>query len=722
MLTGYGRLEASLRETLMRDLPRIGLVAAVLVMIALFASLRRPLDVALAALVVLAEVALVLLLVRLFDVPLHAYDALVLPVLLGITVDEAMFLLHRARADGLGEAQLLATLRHEGPLVAATALTTAAGFGALAFCDFDGLRDLGRVGAIGSVCGLVVALLVVPAGLRLRPPARPRPGARAGAPGRPRPRPRARIAEPGSRMRRSGVATTSPPRRQADGSTGSRRRSPPGAGCHVPSGGLDGAGAGRGPAEARRQAAARQARSHRARRQRARRQPADKKKPDPSRPDATSAGRRAAGRSARAGGAWQAGHRAHRREPGAGPGLAPRAVIVAGPPLTDTPAPRARAGGGPGRAGRRQAPARVARPSRAAGAGRGARRARGRAGAGLAARRDRRRHATRLRRRVRRARHRLGAAARSGAGSERARVRPGAARRGGSPFLPQVPLTAFAPVRGKNFEGDVVALGVRRPRRGRHAGDRQRQPPPRDHVRLRAAQSSCRCCRDPGRTWRAPGAARAHRAGQRGRVCRSGGRRGHRRRAHRPRPERAPRRRSARGRGLRRHGGARRRRQRLHAPAGADRHRSAGRLHAGRPGAHRGLRRRSVRRLRLGASGLAARRATAFGQRASAGWSSCATTPATGRPSRPARSSRSATSIRTASPRCSAASMSWSRARTRSWCAPARGKPGAAAPRPREVARLPAAAGVQALAVCPPDGPGRAPFVVATADEIWVVR
>ncbi len=39
-----------------------------------------------------------------------------------------------------------------------------------------------------------------------------------------------------------------------------------------------------------------------------------------------------------------------------------------------------------------------------------------------------------------------------------------------------------------------------------------------------------------------------------------------------------------------------------------------------------------------------------------------------------------------------------------------------------ERARLPAAAGVHAIAVCPPDGPGPAPFVVATADEIWVVR
>lgn len=40
----------------------------------------------------------------------------------------------------------------------------------------------------------------------------------------------------------------------------------------------------------------------------------------------------------------------------------------------------------------------------------------------------------------------------------------------------------------------------------------------------------------------------------------------------------------------------------------------------------------------------------------------------------------------------------------------------------KEVLRLPAAAGVRAIAVCPPDGPGPTPFVVATTDEIWVVR
>lgn len=166
MLTGYSRLEASLRGSLQHDLPRIGLVAGLLVVLALSASLRSVRDVLIAALVVTSEIAAVLLLIRALRIPLHAYDALVIPVLLGITVDEAMFLLHRARVEA-GSDVIRETLRHEGPAIAATALTTAAGFGALGFCDFDGLRDLGLVGALGSSVGLVVALIVVPAGLRL---------------------------------------------------------------------------------------------------------------------------------------------------------------------------------------------------------------------------------------------------------------------------------------------------------------------------------------------------------------------------------------------------------------------------------------------------------------------------------------------------------------------------------------------------------------------------
>jgi uncharacterized protein len=166
IITGYSRLETNLRDSLRHDLPRIALVAAVLVALALAAALRRTRDVVIAAFVVVGEIAAVLVVFRVADVPLHVYSALVLPVLLGITVDEAMFLLHRASETPGGDA-IAATLRDEGPPIAATALTTAAGFGALVFADFDGLRDLGMAGALGSSAGLLMALTIVPVGLRL---------------------------------------------------------------------------------------------------------------------------------------------------------------------------------------------------------------------------------------------------------------------------------------------------------------------------------------------------------------------------------------------------------------------------------------------------------------------------------------------------------------------------------------------------------------------------
>jgi predicted RND superfamily exporter protein len=162
-VTGYTRLEGGLKETLAHDLPRIGLAALLLVAIALGASLRSLRDVILAATTLAVAIAVVALCMRLFHVPWHAYDALVIPVLLGITMDEAMFLLYAAREGNSIEH----ALREQGPLVVATALTTSAGFGALLACKFEGLFDVGAVGAIGSMAGVVAALLVVPAGLAL---------------------------------------------------------------------------------------------------------------------------------------------------------------------------------------------------------------------------------------------------------------------------------------------------------------------------------------------------------------------------------------------------------------------------------------------------------------------------------------------------------------------------------------------------------------------------
>lgn len=160
--TSLRDLERGLRDALARDLPRVLAAAGAIVVMALMTTLRSLRAVALAGLVLVVELALVLVLTRAFGVRWHVYDALVLPILLGITLDEAMFLLEAADRRPVGE-----VIAAQAPLGAATALTTSAGFAALVTCRFDGLRDMGAVGAIGSAVGLVAAFVVIPAGLRL---------------------------------------------------------------------------------------------------------------------------------------------------------------------------------------------------------------------------------------------------------------------------------------------------------------------------------------------------------------------------------------------------------------------------------------------------------------------------------------------------------------------------------------------------------------------------
>ena len=163
VLTGFADLEVSLKDTMRRDLPRVLLAAFAMVVVVLGLSLRKVSAIALAVLVLVVEIAIVLLLSRVLGVRWHVYDALVLPVLLGITLDEALFLLEATKR----KASVDQALAEQAPLAATTALTTAAGFGALVVCRFGGLVDVGKVGALGSAAGLLCALVVIPAGFRL---------------------------------------------------------------------------------------------------------------------------------------------------------------------------------------------------------------------------------------------------------------------------------------------------------------------------------------------------------------------------------------------------------------------------------------------------------------------------------------------------------------------------------------------------------------------------
>jgi predicted RND superfamily exporter protein len=170
VITSFDAIDVALRQVLGRDLVLVGGVALVVVAVAMRFALRSAAHAVVAIATLACEMGAVGLVMRLLAVRWHVFDALVLPVLFGVTIDESMFLLHAARTRSMSDA-----MRTQGPLVAATALTTAAGFAALVACRFDGLRDLGAVGAIGVLAGLLSALVVVPAMVLLLPGGSPQP-------------------------------------------------------------------------------------------------------------------------------------------------------------------------------------------------------------------------------------------------------------------------------------------------------------------------------------------------------------------------------------------------------------------------------------------------------------------------------------------------------------------------------------------------------------------
>ncbi|HXN33114.1 MAG TPA: MMPL family transporter, partial [Polyangiaceae bacterium] len=160
VITGFDSIDRGLREALDRDLGVVGGAALVIVAVGLRLALRSARHTLVALATLVCELGVVGLAMRVLAVRWHVYDALVVPVLFGVTIDESMFLLYAVRDGSIRRA-----VEHQGPLVAATALTTAAGFAALIACRFPGLRDLGVVGTVGVLSGLVAALVVVPSAL-----------------------------------------------------------------------------------------------------------------------------------------------------------------------------------------------------------------------------------------------------------------------------------------------------------------------------------------------------------------------------------------------------------------------------------------------------------------------------------------------------------------------------------------------------------------------------
>jgi len=101
----------------------------------------------------------------LFDVQLNFINAVVLPNLLAIAVDNSVHLFHRYEEEGPGS--LGHVVRNTGFAAVVATLSNAAGYGALLISHHAGLRSIGQIALLGVMCTFLGTTVFFPAMLAL---------------------------------------------------------------------------------------------------------------------------------------------------------------------------------------------------------------------------------------------------------------------------------------------------------------------------------------------------------------------------------------------------------------------------------------------------------------------------------------------------------------------------------------------------------------------------
>lgn len=150
-------------ETVVGAFQQAAVTAMVLIVLLLFAVLRRLRDVIL----VLAPLGLAILitvaLTVLFTTPFNLANIIVLPLILGLGVAFGIQIVMRYRSDGNGDFMETSTPR----AVVFSALTTIGSFGALALSDHPGTASMGFLLMLSISLTMLCTLLVLPALLEL---------------------------------------------------------------------------------------------------------------------------------------------------------------------------------------------------------------------------------------------------------------------------------------------------------------------------------------------------------------------------------------------------------------------------------------------------------------------------------------------------------------------------------------------------------------------------
>jgi predicted exporter len=173
-LTGLNVISHDVQATIQSDLPRVTTLAIGIVLLYLFAQLRTLHEPLLALLPMGFSLIMTLAIMHLLGEKLNMINLVAIPLLIGIDVDYAVFVVNAARlrhksSPEIFEAQLASSCHSIIVCAGATLL----GFGSLIFTSVPAIRSLGLAVAVGVfTCLIATIFCLLPLVAPLRKPAR----------------------------------------------------------------------------------------------------------------------------------------------------------------------------------------------------------------------------------------------------------------------------------------------------------------------------------------------------------------------------------------------------------------------------------------------------------------------------------------------------------------------------------------------------------------------
>jgi hypothetical protein len=161
--TGMAIVYSYLARIVMEDGWRCVALTAVLILIIVFIDFRSLSGALLALVPLLGGMAWMLGCMPLLGTKVNFMNIVIFPLILGYGINNGVYLYHRFRESG----SAAVAVRHSSGPIAASMLTTIAGFAALLYPAHRGLRSMGMLACIGLGTSLLVALTFMPALLQI---------------------------------------------------------------------------------------------------------------------------------------------------------------------------------------------------------------------------------------------------------------------------------------------------------------------------------------------------------------------------------------------------------------------------------------------------------------------------------------------------------------------------------------------------------------------------